>query len=101
MTNDDTKEQHRVDKWLWHARFYRTRSLATAAINGGKVRLNAERIKPGHRVRIGDRPPKRSRTFSRPLRVQNAARDCASNNAWQGSRDRAPRDGPTSAIGAA
>jgi ribosome-associated heat shock protein Hsp15 len=54
MTNDDTKEQHRVDKWLWHARFYRTRSLATAAINGGKVRLNAERIKPGHRVRIGD-----------------------------------------------
>jgi ribosome-associated heat shock protein Hsp15 len=55
MTSEDTRDQHRLDKWLWHTRFYRTRSLATAAINGGKVRLNAERIKPAHRVRIGDR----------------------------------------------
>jgi len=55
MTGDDTRDAHRLDKWLWHARFYKTRSLATAAINGGKVRLNAERIKPAHRVRIGDR----------------------------------------------
>ena len=44
----------RVDKWLWHARFYKTRSLATAAINGGKVHLNSERVKPAHRIRIGD-----------------------------------------------
>jgi ribosome-associated heat shock protein Hsp15 len=47
-------ENSRLDKWLWHARFYKTRSLATAAINGGKVRLNAERVKPAHRIRIGD-----------------------------------------------
>ncbi len=47
-------DNHRLDKWLWHARFYKTRSLATAAINGGKVRLNAERVKPAHRVRLGD-----------------------------------------------
>lgn len=46
---------HRLDKWLWYARFYKTRSAATAAINGGKVHLNAERVKPAHRVRIGDR----------------------------------------------
>ncbi len=46
---------HRLDKWLWHCRFYKTRSLATAAISGGKVHLNAERVKPAHRVRIGDR----------------------------------------------
>src|SRR5277367_3392107 len=45
---------HRLDKWLWQARFYKTRSLATAAINGGKVHLNAERVKPAHRVRVGD-----------------------------------------------
>jgi ribosome-associated heat shock protein Hsp15 len=45
---------HRLDKWLWQARFYKTRSLATAAITGGKVHLNAERVKPAHRVRIGD-----------------------------------------------
>jgi ribosome-associated heat shock protein Hsp15 len=45
----------RLDKWLWHCRFYKTRSLATAAISGGKVHLNADRVKPAHRVRIGDR----------------------------------------------
>jgi ribosome-associated heat shock protein Hsp15 len=47
-------DDHRLDKWLWQARFYKTRSQATAAINGGKVHLNAERAKPAHRVRIGD-----------------------------------------------
>ncbi|MDP9083522.1 MAG: RNA-binding S4 domain-containing protein [Pseudomonadota bacterium] len=55
MPNDDKADNYRLDKWLWHVRFYKTRSLATAAINGGKVHLNAERIKPAHRVRIGDR----------------------------------------------
>ena len=55
MTTDDKTDNHRLDKWLWHARFYKTRSLATAAINGGKVQLNAERVKPAHRVRVGDR----------------------------------------------
>ena len=55
MTTDEKSDHHRLDKWLWHARFYKTRSLATAAINGGKVHLNAERIKPAHRVRVGDR----------------------------------------------
>jgi ribosome-associated heat shock protein Hsp15 len=55
MTSDEQADNHRLDKWLWHTRFYKTRSLATAAINGGKVHLNAERVKPAHRVRIGDR----------------------------------------------
>jgi ribosome-associated heat shock protein Hsp15 len=55
MSNDESTLQHRLDKWLWHARFYKTRSLATAAIEGGKVHLNAERVRPAHRVRIGDR----------------------------------------------
>jgi len=55
MTNDENTDNHRLDKWLWHARFFKTRSLATAAINGGKVHLNAERVKPAHRVRVGDR----------------------------------------------
>jgi ribosome-associated heat shock protein Hsp15 len=44
-----------LDKWLWFCRFYKTRSLATAAIAGGKVHLNAERVKPAHRIRVGDR----------------------------------------------
>jgi ribosome-associated heat shock protein Hsp15 len=55
MTTDEKADNHRLDKWLWHTRFYKTRSLATAAISGGKVHLNAERVKPAHRVRIGDR----------------------------------------------
>jgi ribosome-associated heat shock protein Hsp15 len=53
--SSEKSASHRLDKWLWHARFFKTRSLATAAINGGKVHLNAERVKPAHRVRIGDR----------------------------------------------
>ena len=55
MTTDEKIANHRIDKWLWQARFYKTRSLAAAAIEGGKVHLNAERVKPAHRVRIGDR----------------------------------------------
>lgn len=44
----------RLDKWLWAARFYKTRSLATAAVVGGKVWLNGGRTKPAHDVRPGD-----------------------------------------------
>jgi ribosome-associated heat shock protein Hsp15 len=45
----------RADKWLWAARFYKTRTLATQAINGGKVHVNGERIKPARRLVAGDR----------------------------------------------
>ena len=45
----------RIDKWLFHARFYRTRSSAQEAAAEGKVRLNGVRVsKPGHAVRCGD-----------------------------------------------
>ena len=45
----------RIDKWLWHARFYRTRSLAQAAVSAGRIRRNGVRIeKPGHEVKPGD-----------------------------------------------
>jgi ribosome-associated heat shock protein Hsp15 len=55
MTADEDAENSRLDKWLWQCRFYKTRSLASAAISGGKVHVNAERVKPGRRVRSGDR----------------------------------------------
>jgi ribosome-associated heat shock protein Hsp15 len=45
----------RLDKWLFHARFYRTRPLAQAATSAGKVRLNGSRVdKPGHVIKPGD-----------------------------------------------
>jgi ribosome-associated heat shock protein Hsp15 len=44
----------RLDKWLWAARFYKTRSLASAAIEAGKVKVRSERVKPARAVRIGD-----------------------------------------------
>jgi ribosome-associated heat shock protein Hsp15 len=45
----------RLDKWLWAARFYKTRSLATAAVEGGKVRLNGATVKAAREVKVGDR----------------------------------------------
>ncbi len=44
----------RLDKWLWAARFFKTRSLAKAAIDGGKVRLQGQRVKVSKEIAVGD-----------------------------------------------
>lgn len=44
----------RLDKWLWAARMFKTRSLATVAVNGGRVHVNGERVKPAREARVGD-----------------------------------------------
>lgn len=48
------RDSLRVDKWLWAARFFKTRSLAAEAVDGGKVHLNGARTKPARIVRAGD-----------------------------------------------
>jgi ribosome-associated heat shock protein Hsp15 len=50
----DSLQGVRLDKWLWAARFFKTRSLATEAVNGGKVELNGLRPKPARDVKVGD-----------------------------------------------
>jgi ribosome-associated heat shock protein Hsp15 len=47
-------ERLRIDKWLWAARLYRTRSLAAAAVEAGQVRVGGERVKPSRAVHVGE-----------------------------------------------
>ena len=55
MGHRDLPDSLRIDRWLFHCRFYKTRSKATAAVTGGHVRLNGERPTPGTQVKRGDR----------------------------------------------
>ena len=50
-----TTESVRLDQWLWAARFFKTRSLANEAAQGGKVHIRGDRAKPARAIRVGDR----------------------------------------------
>lgn len=55
MQSNDNVEKYRIDKWLFAARFFKTRSLAADAIERGRVTLNEQRVKPAKVVSVGDK----------------------------------------------
>jgi len=72
MASDSSSDRDgvRIDKWLWAARFFKTRSLATEAVNGGKVELNGLRPKPSKEVKIGDQLRVRLGPFIHELTIR-------------------------------
>ena len=66
-------EQVRIDKWLWAARFFKTRGAATEAVLGGRVHVNGERVKPAKDVRAGDTIHVTIATLRRTVVVQGVA----------------------------
>ena len=60
----------RIDKWLWAARFYKTRSLAAEELDKGRVQLNGHAVKPAHEIKPGDKLMLRQGTVLRELLVK-------------------------------
>ena len=71
MAKLEENEDHkcRLDKWLWAARFFKTRSLATTAIETGKVHVDSDRVKPAKEVRLGQIIHIRNRDFEIEVNV--------------------------------
>jgi ribosome-associated heat shock protein Hsp15 len=66
-------EQARVDKWLWAARLFKTRSAATQAVLGGRVHVNDARVKPSKEVRVGDTVEVTIRSVKRTVEIAGVA----------------------------
>jgi ribosome-associated heat shock protein Hsp15 len=66
---NETDNKCRLDKWLWAARFFKTRSLATTAIDTGKVHVDGDRVKPAKEVHIGQVIHIRNRDFEIEVNV--------------------------------
>jgi ribosome-associated heat shock protein Hsp15 len=69
-SSKDLPEKVRLDKWLWAARFFKTRSLAARAVDGGKVHLNGERSKAGKMIRVGHQLNIRTGSLERTVIVR-------------------------------
>lgn len=66
---DPEDHRVRVDKWLWAARFFRTRAIAAAAVEGGKVQVNGERVKAAKALKVGDHLAVRTGQYIREISV--------------------------------
>ena len=85
----------RIDRWLWAARFFKTRSLAAQAVDGGRVKVNDERVKPAKALQVGDRLEIHIGTYQWSIRVRalsdrrgpaTAARELYAEDAASGAR---------------
>jgi ribosome-associated heat shock protein Hsp15 len=63
----------RIDKWLWAARFYKTRSLATDEIDKGRVSINGQEVKPAREVKVGDTVAMRREGSTRTVVVKGVS----------------------------
>ncbi len=68
MTHSESKV--RIDKWLWAARFFKTRALAAEAVSGGKVLVGGERVKPARALKPGDRLRVKTGPYAWDITVQ-------------------------------
>jgi ribosome-associated heat shock protein Hsp15 len=87
---DQSSDRVRVDKWLWAARFYKTRSLATEAVNGGQVEVNGERAKPAKTVKPGDEVRVRLGPYEHILIVRDLAERRGPASVAQGLYEETP-----------
>ena len=69
----DSTDRVRLDKWLWAARFYKTRALAAEAIDGGKVDVNEARVKRAKMVQVGDEVRIRQTPFEHVMIVRGVS----------------------------
>lgn len=79
----EAADRVRIDKWLWAARFFKTRSLATDAVDGGKVAVNGDGAKPAKLVKIGDEVRVRVGPYEHVLVVRGLAERRGSTEAAQ------------------
>jgi ribosome-associated heat shock protein Hsp15 len=74
MSDHKDTDEVRLDKWLWAARFFKTRALAAEAVGGGKVEVNSVRPKASRHVRVGDQLTIRRGAFEWTVIVREVAR---------------------------